>query len=84
MRGAVEKLAPEAGYGFLKCSDEWFFFHRNALTDVEFEELAPGSEVVFEVAEEAPGDRPDEHRRAANISLAEGQLPATDFEQKIA
>lgn len=79
MRGIVDRVMTGAGYGFVRTEDgQEFFFHRNALQGVEFEELAPSSEVVFEAKDHAQGDRPDEHPRAVNIRLAEGEVPAVD------
>ncbi len=81
MRGTIDRIAPEAGFGFITADGEEFFFHRSALNGVEFDELAPGSEVEFEVASEAEGDEPGEHRRAVNVHFAVGELPAADHEE---
>jgi cold shock CspA family protein len=80
MRGTVDRLAPEGGFGFIIGENgQEFFFHRTALQAVEFEELAPGSPVVFEAGHQEDGDRPEEHVRAVNIHLADDALPAEDY-----
>jgi cold shock CspA family protein len=80
MDGVIARLAPEAGFGFIECEGKELFFHRNALQGVEFEELAPGSAVVFEVDRDPQGDRPGEHPRAVNIKLAADQPATADHE----
>ncbi len=80
MRGIIDRLAPEAGFGFIVAGREEFFFHRTGLNGVEFDELAPGSEVEFEIASHAEGDEPGEHRRAVNVHLAPMEVPAADNE----
>ena len=81
MEGIVDRLASERGFGFIIGDRKEFFFHRSALKGVEFDELAPGSEVVFDVEGQAEGDRPREHPRAVNIRLASGEIPAVDNEE---
>jgi cold shock CspA family protein len=80
MKGIIDRIAPEGGFGFITTTGEEFFFHRNALNGTEFEDLAPGSRVEFEVAANQEGDEPGEHRRAANVHLAANALPASDHE----
>lgn len=80
MRGIVDRLAIERGFGFLVAEKKEFFFHRSGLKGVDFDELAPGTEVEFEVQGETEGDRPREHPRAVNIRLADAEVPATDHE----
>jgi cold shock CspA family protein len=88
MRGIVDRIAPEAGFGFVTASGEEFFFHASGLSGTEFGELAPGLEVEFEVVDRAEGDAPEEHRRAVNVHLVADEAPAVDHErlpdQKIA
>jgi CspA family cold shock protein len=80
MRGTVASVVPERGFGFITTADGGeFFFHRGALQAVDFEELAEGVEVEFEVGDE-PGDQPGERPRAVNIRLAETAVPAVDHE----
>jgi cold shock CspA family protein len=88
MRGTIDRLAPEGGFGFIVADGEEFFFHRNGLNGVDFDELAPGSDVEFEIATNTEGDEPGEHRRAVNVHLGPNEMPAEGFEdlpdQKIA
>ena len=80
MRGTVDRVVPDGGYGFIVGPNgEEYFFHRSALTGPEFEEMGPGVAVLFE-AHEAKGDEPEEHLRAINIRLAPDAIPAVDNE----
>jgi cold shock CspA family protein len=81
MMGSVDRIAPDGGFGFIVGDGEEFFFHRSALNGIDFDELAPGSNVEFEIVNAAEGDEASEHRRAVNVHLAEGQAPAEDNEQ---
>ena len=77
-QGTVARLVPDRGFGFIAADDgEEFFFHRNALQGLRFEELVPGTGVVFHVGRD-PGDRPDEGPRAVSVRLAGGALPAVE------
>jgi CspA family cold shock protein len=81
MQGTVDRVVPAQGFGFIRTDDgQEFFFHRSALKGVEFEELAPGSAVVFEVQNHEPGDERGEHPRAVNVNLAPDAVPAEDHE----
>ena len=80
MQGEVARVVPAEGFGFIRTTEgQEFFFHRTALQAVDFEELAPGVAVVFEVGEEH-GDERGEHPRAVNVRLAEGAAAAVDHE----
>jgi cold shock CspA family protein len=80
MRGTVDRVVPERGFGFvIGPNGEEYFFHRSGLSGVAFEELGPGVTVEFQAAEEA-GDTPDEHLRAVHIRLADDAIPAVDNE----
>jgi cold shock CspA family protein len=80
MRGTVDRVVPERGFGFLiGPNGEEYFFHRSGLIGPEFDELGPGVTVEFQAAEEE-GDAPDEHLRAVNIRLADDAIPAVDNE----
>lgn len=80
MRGTVDRIVPDAGFGFIVGPNgEEYFFHRSALTGPEFEELAPGVPVLFE-AHDGKGDAPDEHLRAVDIRLTDDAVPAVDNE----
>ena len=80
MHGTVARLSPERGSGFVEATDgREFFFHRNALHGVQFEELAVGVGVELEVGHE-PGDEVGEAPRATSVRLADAALPAVDGE----
>ncbi len=80
MHGTVARISPERGFGFIEATDgREFFFHRSALHGVEFEELAPGVGVEFEVGHE-PGDEVGEGPRATSVRLADDAIPAVDNE----
>jgi cold shock CspA family protein len=81
MQGVIDRLAPEAGFGFISSDGEEFFFHRSGLNGLEFEELAPGSAVEFEAKPPAEGDSPGEKRRAVNVHLSGEEVPAVDNEE---
>lgn len=81
MEGRVSSLAAERGFGFISDADgNEFFFHRAALQGTEFEELAEGVAVEFEVGRGEPGDEPGERPRAVNVRLADRAVPAVDHE----
>jgi cold shock CspA family protein len=77
----ISSLAPDRGFGFITddAGDE-FFFHRGALTATDFEELAEGVAVEFEVKNDEKGDEPGERPRAVNVRLADDAVPAVDNE----
>jgi cold shock protein len=80
MRGTVSSLVADRGFGFITDADgREFFFHRGVLQATDFEELAKGVAVEFEVGQE-PGDEPGERPRAVNVRLAEDAVPAGDHE----
>ena len=80
MQGTVDRVVADGGFGFvIGPNGEEYFFHRSALSGVEFEELAPGVPVEFQ-ATEGEGDAPDEHLRAVNVRLAPDAIPAVDNE----
>jgi cold shock CspA family protein len=81
MRGRIVDLIQERGFGFVVADGQRFFFQLGALTGgTDFGDLATGSEVEFEVNNDAKGDRADEHPRAVNVRLADGEMPAVDHE----
>src|SRR5919201_1518404 len=57
-RGLVEKLYPDAGYGFIRTVDDdrQFYFHRNSVLHDDFGRLSVGTEVRFnpQQGEEGP------------------------------
>jgi len=80
MHGTVARLSPERGSGFVEATDgREFFFHRNALHGVQFEELTAGVAIEFEVGHE-PGDVVGEGPRATSIRLSDDAIPVVDGE----
>jgi cold shock protein len=81
MHGLISSLVADRGFGFITsdAGDE-FFFHRNALVATDFEDLAPGVSVEFEVQNSEHGDEQGERPRAVNIRLADDAIPAVDNE----
>ena len=76
MHGTVSRLSPEGGFGFVEATDgREFFFHRSSLHGVEFEALAAGVGVEFQVGHE-PGDEVGEGPRATGVRLAADVIPA--------
>jgi cold shock CspA family protein len=80
MRGIVDELLLDRGFGFIEAGGQRYFFNRSALQGVGFDELAPGTALEFEVDREPTGDRSDEHLRAVSIRLADDAVPAVDNE----
>jgi cold shock CspA family protein len=81
MRGTIVNLIQERGFGFVETPNgDRFFFQRGAMAGNDFEELAEGLDVEFDVHNDAKGDREGEHPRAINVRLADGVMPAADHE----
>jgi CspA family cold shock protein len=81
MRGTVKNVSPERGFGFITADNgQQLFFHRSALKGTDFEDLAAGVAVVFDVTTDEDGDRRDEHARAVNVELAPEAVPAVNHE----
>ena len=81
MQGTISSLVPERGFGFIRSPEgRELFFHRTALVGTDFEELAEGLPVEFQVATETHGDEPGERPRAVSVRLAEQASPAVDHE----
>jgi CspA family cold shock protein len=57
--GTVKKLVSERGFGFITGEDgKDYFFHRSALMpSLDFDQLAGGEKVQFEVERDPKGDR---------------------------
>jgi CspA family cold shock protein len=82
MQGTITNLVAGRGFGFIDTDDgEQFFFHRSALQGTDFEELAEGVKVVFDVGHDTSGDEPGERPRAVSIRLADDAVPAVDHER---
>ena len=70
MKGTIEKLIAERGYGFIQTGEKSsFFFHRNALVGVAYESLTKGQQVEFEVTSTPKG------QQAVNVRLAGSETP---------
>ena len=58
MEGTVKKVIRDRGFGFLAAADgREIFFHRSALEGTEFDALAEGDGVVFNVESGPKGPR---------------------------
>jgi CspA family cold shock protein len=57
--GTIKKLVSERGFGFITSDDgKDYFFHRSALAPtLDFDRLAGGEKVQFEIERDAKGDR---------------------------
>ena len=63
--GTIKKLVRERGFGFIQGSDGVeLFFHRSALQGEEFDTLAEGQAVEFDV------ERGDKGPRASNMKVS--------------
>lgn len=78
--GVVDRVDAEGKFGFIiGPNGEEYFFHQSGLQGPTFEELGPGTTVLFDVGQDE-GDRPSEHLRAVAIRLADDAIPAEDNE----
>jgi cold shock protein len=58
MRGTVNRLKLDRGFGFIRSSGgEDVFFHRSSVTDGSFDTLREGQEVTFETENSPRGIR---------------------------
>lgn len=81
MRGVVQRVMREDGYGFIQGEDgQEFFFHRTGLNATGFEELEEGVQVKFSVSGATLGYEPAEQPRAVNVRLAPGERASADNE----
>jgi CspA family cold shock protein len=57
--GTVKKLVSERGFGFIAADDgKEYFFHRSALAaSLDFDRLAGGEKVQFEIEQDPKGAR---------------------------
>ncbi len=64
MNGTIKTLT-DRGFGFIATEgEEDIFFHSSALVDVEFDQLAMGDNVTFEI------EQSDKGPRAINVQKA--------------
>ncbi len=62
MKGTIKKVIQQRGFGFIAAEDgKEIFFHRSALAEGDFDALAEGAEVEFDVEQSPKGER------AANV-----------------
>jgi cold shock CspA family protein len=81
MRGTVDRLNPDEGFGFIIADNgQELFFHRTALEGVDWEAIAPGTALEFDAKAHVTGDEPGEHPRAVSVRLAPDAVPAEDHE----
>ncbi len=63
--GKIKKLVRDRGFGFISDTDgRELFFHRNAVTEVKFEELTEEQSVTYDV------EKSDKGPRAINVRAA--------------
>jgi CspA family cold shock protein len=64
--GTIKKIVAERGFGFIAADDaKEYFFHRNSLdASLDFDRLAGGERVTFDIEASPKGPRA-EHVRAA-------------------
>lgn len=55
--GAVKKLIPDKGFGFIEGERGDIFFHHSALVGTRIEELQEGQRVQFEIGDGPKGPR---------------------------
>ncbi len=57
--GTVKKVVPERGFGFITADDgKDYFFHRSVVTPpLEFDGLAGGEKVQFDIEQDPKGPR---------------------------
>jgi cold shock CspA family protein len=68
LRGTIDRLVTDRGFGFIAADDgREFFFQVASLQGVDFGDLAPGIPVRFTVGDD-PGDQSDEHPRAVSVT----------------
>jgi CspA family cold shock protein len=65
-QGTVKKVVSERGFGFIAADDgKEYFFHRSAVTaPLDFDRLAGGEKVEFEIEQDPKG------ARAKNVTAA--------------
>ncbi len=66
LTGNVKKIVPERGFGFISADDgNEYFFHRSGLdSSLNFDQLAAGDRVAFEVERSVKGPRAAQVRAA--------------------
>ncbi len=55
-KGTIRRLITDRGFGFIKTEEETdLFFHRNELQEVDYDSLAEGQQVEFEIGQGRDG-----------------------------
>jgi len=57
MEGTIKRLVKEKGFGFIRCQDSEYFFHRSSLINLNWDELQEGDTVNFDVEKSPKGPR---------------------------
>ena len=66
MKGQIKRLVHDRGFGFITAEDgQEIFFHRSSVEGVDFDALAEGNSVEFDVESGPKG------LRAANMKIIE-------------
>ena len=57
--GTVKKIVPERGFGFITADDgKDYFFHRSVVAaSMDFDQIAGGEKVQFEIEQDPKGPR---------------------------
>ena len=64
VNGTIKKIVPERGFGFIAADDgKEYFFHRSG-TEGDFDSLAGGEKVTFEIEPSPKGPRANKVRPA--------------------
>ena len=70
--GRIKKVVADRGFGFITADDgKDYFFHRNGLQlSLDFDRLAGGEQVEFEIQQNPKGPRAVNVREAAGVETA--------------
>ena len=75
-KGTIARLM-DRGFGFIKTEGGDFFFHRNELEGVEFNDLSEGQEVEFEKGQGRDGRPAATKVRLTEVEVKE-ELPSAE------
>ena len=72
-QGTIKKLVADRGFGFIAGNDgDDVFFHFSVLAGIQFEELAEGTAIEYELEEsDGGGRRGSKGPRASSVKLSE-------------
>ena len=70
--GTIKKVVADRGFGFISGDDaKEYFFHRNSLdTSLDFDRLAGGEKVEFEIEQSPKGPRASKVQAASGVPAA--------------